>query len=72
MIDDLLTKGTNSLKKVYSLPRLIGVVLAIFLILTLSFVIWEKSRAKQNFLLYQLLLPYNSQLVRKKVFFRRE
>lgn len=46
MIDDLLTKGTNSLKKVYSLPRLIGVVLAIFLILTLSFVIWGKEQSQ--------------------------
>lgn len=46
MIDDLLTKGTNSLKKIYSLPRLIGVVLAIFLILTLSFVIWGKEQSQ--------------------------
>lgn len=46
MIDDLLTKGTNSLKKVYSLRRLIGVVLAIFLILTLSFVIWGKEQSQ--------------------------
>ncbi|MDY2962843.1 helix-hairpin-helix domain-containing protein [Streptococcus dysgalactiae] len=46
MIDDLLTKGTNSLKKVYSLPRLIGIVLAIFLILTLSFVIWGKEQSQ--------------------------
>ncbi|HER6475236.1 TPA: helix-hairpin-helix domain-containing protein [Streptococcus pyogenes] len=46
MIDDLLTKVTNSLKKVYSLPRLIGVVLAIFLILTLSFVIWGKEQSQ--------------------------
>ncbi|HER1646903.1 TPA: helix-hairpin-helix domain-containing protein [Streptococcus pyogenes] len=46
MLDDLLTKGTNSLKKVYSLPRLIGVVLAIFLILTLSFVIWGKEQSQ--------------------------
>lgn len=46
MIDDLLTKGTNSLRKLYSLPRLIGVVLAIFLILTLSFVIWGKEQSQ--------------------------
>ncbi|HER6478383.1 TPA: helix-hairpin-helix domain-containing protein, partial [Streptococcus pyogenes] len=30
----------------YSLPRLIGVVLAIFLILTLSFVIWGKEQSQ--------------------------
>ncbi|MGJ0023359.1 helix-hairpin-helix domain-containing protein [Streptococcus dysgalactiae] len=46
MIDDLLTKGTNSLRKLYSLPRLIGVVLAIFMILTLSFVIWGKEQSQ--------------------------
>lgn len=46
MIDDLLTKGANSLRKLYSLPSLIGVVLAIFLILTLSFIIWGKEQSQ--------------------------